>query len=60
MLIYLPQSPLIALESPSLCLLTQSGCFPPMRFVAVKCLKLPHSLSALSPTSTGALPRQIR
>lgn len=34
-----PQSPLIALESPSPCLSTQSGCFPPTRFVALKCLK---------------------
>lgn len=57
MLVYLPQSPPIVLESPSLCLLTQSGCFPPTRFVALKCLKLPPSLSALSLTSTGASPR---
>lgn len=48
MLVYLPQSPPITLESPSLCLSTQSGCFPPTRFVAVKCLKLSPSLSALS------------
>lgn len=60
MLVYVPQSPPIALESPSLYLSTQLGCFPPTRFVAVKCLKLSSSLSAPSLTYTRASPRQIR